>query len=80
VQHVHATRERDLSGLHERFQNPNDIKRFFAGLDYRPTLYKSWTGMLTVDLLHETGLGVVRVSEGGPAKTANIPSHVVFTT
>ena len=62
------------------FQNPNDIKRFFAGLDYRPTLYKSWTGMLTVDLLHETGLGVVRVSEGGPAKTANIhPGDVLLS-
>jgi tetratricopeptide (TPR) repeat protein len=54
------------------FQNPNDIKRFFGGLDYKPNLYKTWTGMLTVDLLTARGLGVTRVSEGGPAKSAGI--------
>jgi tetratricopeptide (TPR) repeat protein len=54
------------------FQNPSEVKRFFAGLDYKPNLYESWTGMLTVDLLNAKGLGVIRVSEGGPAKSSGI--------
>jgi tetratricopeptide (TPR) repeat protein len=62
------------------FQNPNDMKRFFTGLDYRPILYKSWTGMLTVDLLNDKGVGVIRVSEGGPAKSAGIvPGDLVLS-
>jgi tetratricopeptide (TPR) repeat protein len=54
------------------FQSPSDLRRFFGGLGYRPSLSKSWMGMLTVDLLHSSGVGVVRVSEGGPARLAGI--------
>ncbi len=54
------------------FQSSAKVAKFFKDLDHGLVLSKSWVGLLAVDRLYGQGCGVIRVSEGGPAKEAGI--------
>jgi tetratricopeptide (TPR) repeat protein len=53
--------------------------RFLAAVDQRATLYRPWTGLITVDTLIHTGVPVLRVATGSPAAQAQIePGSVLY--
>jgi tetratricopeptide (TPR) repeat protein len=52
--------------------------RFVSALDQKATLYRPWTGLITVDTLILDGPPVLRVVPGSPAAKANVqPAEVV---
>jgi hypothetical protein len=52
--------------------------RFLAALDQKATVYRPWTGLITVDTLLHEGLPVLRVVPGSPAAQAGLqPGEVV---
>src|SRR6185503_11476816 len=54
--------------------------RFVSALDQKATLYRPWTGLITVDTLIHDGPPVLRVVPGSPAAKANVqPAEVVVS-
>jgi tetratricopeptide (TPR) repeat protein len=52
--------------------------RFLAALDRKATVYRPWTGLITVDTLLHEGVPVLRVVAGGPAAAAGLqPGEIV---
>jgi hypothetical protein len=52
--------------------------RFISAVDQRATVYRPWTGLITVDTLLHEGMPVLRVVPGSPAALAGIePGDVV---
>jgi tetratricopeptide (TPR) repeat protein len=46
--------------------------RFLAALEHKATLYRPWTGLVTVDTLLHQGVPVLRVVPGSPAAQAGV--------
>jgi tetratricopeptide (TPR) repeat protein len=54
--------------------------RFLAAVDQKATLYRPWSGLITVDTLVHTGVPVLRVAAGSPAAQAQIePGSVLYS-
>ncbi|HEY7511820.1 MAG TPA: PEGA domain-containing protein [Vicinamibacteria bacterium] len=54
--------------------------RFVNAVDQKATLYRPWTGLITVDTLLHEGAPVLRVVAGGPAAKAGLqPGEVVVS-
>jgi tetratricopeptide (TPR) repeat protein len=54
--------------------------RFVDAVDQKATLYRPWTGLITVDTLLHEGAPVLRVVAGGPAAKAGLqPGEVVVS-
>ncbi len=54
--------------------------RFMDALDQKATMYRPWTGLITVDTLLHEGVPVLRVVPGSPAAKAGIqPGEVVVS-
>jgi tetratricopeptide (TPR) repeat protein len=54
--------------------------RFVAALDQKATLFRPWTGLITVDTLLHEGVPLVRVVPGSPAAKAGLqPGEVVVS-
>jgi tetratricopeptide (TPR) repeat protein len=52
--------------------------RFLSALDRKATVYRPWSGLITVDTLLHEGVPVLRVVPGGPAAAAGVqPGEVV---
>jgi len=52
---------------------------FLSKLDRRATVYRPWTGLITVDTLIHVGVPVVRVVPDGPAARAGVAVDEVLT-
>jgi tetratricopeptide (TPR) repeat protein len=52
--------------------------RFLAAVDQRATLYRPWSGLITVDTLIHTGVPVLRVAAGSPAAQAQIEPGTIL--
>jgi tetratricopeptide (TPR) repeat protein len=53
--------------------------RFLAAVDQHATLYKPWSGLITVDTLLHQGVPLLRVAPGSPAAAAGLePGSVLF--
>lgn len=62
------------------FGEAASIQRFIAAVDKQATVYRSWTGLITVDTLLHEGLPVLRVVPGSPASKAGLqPGEVVVS-
>lgn len=54
--------------------------RFLAAVDRQATLYRPWSGLITVDTLTQSGVPVLRVAPGSPAAQATIePGAVLYS-
>lgn len=53
--------------------------RFISAMDQRATVYRPWTGLITIDTRLHEGVPVLRVVPGGPAARAGIqPGEVIY--
>jgi tetratricopeptide (TPR) repeat protein len=54
--------------------------RFLAAVDQRATLYRPWSGLITVDTLIHSGVPVLRVAPGSPAAQAQVePGAILYS-
>lgn len=54
--------------------------RFISAVDQKLTLYRPWTGLITVDTLLHDGVPVLRVAAGSPAAQAGVqPGEVLYS-
>lgn len=54
--------------------------RFLAAVDRKATLYRPWTGLITVDTLMHEGVPVLRVVPGSPAAKAGLQAAEVLSS
>jgi tetratricopeptide (TPR) repeat protein len=60
------------------FSEAASYLRFLAAVDRRANLYRSWTGLVTVDTLLHEGVPVLRVVPGSPAAQAGVQSGEIL--
>jgi tetratricopeptide (TPR) repeat protein len=62
------------------FAEAASIQRFIAAVDRQATVYRPWTGLITVDTLLHEGVPVLRVVPGSPAAAAALqPGEIVVS-
>jgi tetratricopeptide (TPR) repeat protein len=62
------------------FSEATSYIRFLGAVDQKTTVFRPWTGLITVDTLLHEGVPVVRVVPGSPAAQAGIePGEVVYS-
>lgn len=62
------------------FAEAASIQRFIAAVDRQATVYRPWTGLITVDTLLHEGVPVLRVVAGSPAAAAGLqPGEIVVS-
>jgi tetratricopeptide (TPR) repeat protein len=62
------------------FAEAASIQRFIAAVDKQATVYRPWTGLITVDTLLHEGVPVLRVVPGSPAAAAGLqPGEVLVS-
>jgi tetratricopeptide (TPR) repeat protein len=54
--------------------------RFLSAVDRKATLYRPWTGLITVDTLMHEGVPVLRVVPGSPAAKAGLQAAEVLAS
>ena len=61
------------------FNEAASYSRFIAAVDRRATLYRPWTGLVTVDTLTHDGVPLLRVLPASPATQAGLQASDVVT-
>jgi tetratricopeptide (TPR) repeat protein len=61
------------------FNEEASYLRFVSAVDQKATVYRPWSGLITVDTLLHEGVPTLRVVPGGPAAQAQVqPGEVLF--
>jgi tetratricopeptide (TPR) repeat protein len=61
------------------FGESGSYLRFISAVDQRATIYKPWTGLISVDTLSHDGVPVLRIVPGSPAAQAGItPGEILY--